>query len=130
MKKKKFLILVTLWLLFFSAIAFSTKFIIRRAFKVEFPSYVETRPGESLLIEGNVTNIGTVWLRKITINLTGLPFNYSIYPGYMEVLPIRWKWSPERGLERIPRSLNIVIDIPKNASPGNYSVIITLQEHP
>ncbi len=129
MKKKEILMLAVISLVFLSSIAFSSKFIIRRAFKIEFPSYVEAKPGDSLLIEGNVTNIGTVWLRKITINVTGLPFNYSIYPGYMEVLPIRWKWSPENGLERVPRSLNIVVNIPKNVSEGNYTVTIKLQEH-
>lgn len=129
MGEREILMLVIISLLFLSSIAFSAKFIIRRALKIDFPSYVEARPGESLLIEGNVTNIGTVWLRKITVNVTGIPFNYTLYPDYLKALPVRWKWSPERGLERVPRGLNIVVNIPENASEGNYTVVVKLQEH-
>ncbi|MCD6371377.1 MAG: hypothetical protein J7L39_01525 [Candidatus Aenigmarchaeota archaeon] len=128
MKKVYLAIILLLGLILLTTTSFSRRFIIRRAMVISFPKVVKAKPGEEIIISGNVTNIGTVWLRRISIEVYGLPFEYKLFPDYLEYLPIRWSWSPTHGLRRIPKSLHIVVKVPKNAS-GVYEVTYKLQEH-
>ncbi len=89
------------------------------------PEYVYADPGEEITVEGKLLNTGNTWLHFITLNLSGLPFEYEIIPEKFDHLEIFWNWTT---MKRIPKKFFIKIKIPENAS-RSYAVKVFAQEH-
>ena len=106
----------------------SSPIILKRRLMIKVPSVIMAKPGEEVLIKGEIYNLGNTWLHKLNFTLEGLPFEYEIRPSYLKDLPVKMKYVLGEGWERLPTKFYMRIFIPSNAS-GNYNIMLKLQEH-
>lgn len=97
-------------------------------FYVIMPSIVQVAPGNQTLIHGGVQNFGFYWEHNVVVNVTGLPagFEATAVPDFFENLRTLRDWNPQQGLYYVPENLDIAVKVPAGATPGLYSVNVSL----
>lgn len=100
-----------------------------RGFIITLPSMVEASPGETVVVNGSILNIGLYWLRNFNITVKGLPedFEVKLIPEKLDVVRILRAWDPEKGVYRVPEEFKIQIKVPENAS-GAHLLTVTGKE--
>jgi len=125
-------------ILFFAlavATLFSLSFAVNsitpfRGFVISLPPEVSIQPGETLTVNGGITNIGFYWEHNFTLTYSGLPsdYNVTITPNHWDDLMTIRAWNEVNGTYKVPVPFNISITANALAS-GVYAVNITGQEH-
>lgn len=97
---------------------------------INLPIQIDAQPGQTVMVNGTITNIGTYFQHEFTLTSSGVPsdFNVTLEPNYWAVLPVIRAWDPVNGLYRTGVPFNLTIVIPQSAS-GTYAVNITGQDH-
>lgn len=122
-----FFAIVALTLFSFSYVANSiTPF---RGFIMALPDQINAQPGDTVVVNGSLLNIGYYWLHDFNLTYNGLPsdFQVNFTPSYWESLMTIRAWDPVNGLYKVPVPFNMTIKIPATAS-GAYAINITGQE--
>jgi cell division protein FtsL len=100
-----------------------------RGFVMTLPDQINAQPGDTIIVNGSLMNIGYYWLHDFNLTYSGLPtdFQVSFTPQHWESLMTIRAWDPVNGLYKVPVPFNMTIKIPATAA-GAYAINITGQE--
>ncbi|MEM5766107.1 MAG: hypothetical protein QW423_00485 [Candidatus Aenigmatarchaeota archaeon] len=98
-------------------------------FIISLPEEVEASPGETVIINGSVLNIGRYWLHNFNISVSGLPENFEVkvVPHMFKELRILREWNPQQGVYRVPEKFLIEIKVPEGKI-GAFLINVTGKE--
>jgi cell division protein FtsL len=100
-----------------------------RGFIMALPDQVDAQPGQEILVNGSLMNIGFYWLHEFNLTYSGLPsdFQVNFTPQYWEHLMTIRAWDNVNGTYKVPVPFSMTIKIPDTAA-GAYAINVTGQE--
>lgn len=130
MKTKNILFLAVILVAALSVSYVATSITPYRGFIVNLPSEVDVNPGQTIVLNGSILNIGSYWEHEFNLTSVGLPSNYNVTftPEYWQDMMTIRAWDPVNGVYRVPVPFNITIVIPSDAVAGVYAFNVTGQE--
>ncbi len=130
MKAKNILFLAVILGTIFSLSYVANSLTPFRGFIVNLPAEVDVNPGQTVVINGSILNIGFYWEHQFNLTSSGFPSSYAVTftPGYWEDMMTIRAWDPVNGLYKVPVPFNVTIVIPSDAISGVYALNVTGQE--
>lgn len=101
-----------------------------RGFIMNLPSEIDVSPGQTVIINGSVLNIGFYWEHQFNLSSSGIPSSYNVTftPQYWDDMMTIRAWDPVNGLYKVPVPFNVTIIVPSDAVSGVYAFNVTGQE--
>jgi hypothetical protein len=129
-KTKNILFLAAIFAAALSLSYVATSITPYRGFIVNLPSEIDASPGQTVVINGSILNIGSYWEHEFNLTSNGLPSSYSVMftPEYWQDMMTIRAWDPVNGVYKVPVPFNITIVIPSDAVSGVYAFNVTGQE--
>ena len=130
MKTKNILFLAVILGTIFSISYVANSITPFRGFIVNVPSEVSVQPGQTIVVNGSILNIGYYWEHQFNLTYSGVPSNFNVVftPNYWEHMMTIRAWDPVNGVYKVPVPFIISIDVPSDASGGVYAFNVTGQE--